>query len=174
MNGAGTELPQGIIMGPGAVALVDLKAVFRVLLRHFQHPIIPGDLCQNGGCGNVGAEAVPFYHGLDRQTKIRFPISVNERQLRSDTQLVQRPAHSQEGRLQNVDFIDFRLGSQTDSIGYRLLLNLWKQLTALFVRQLLAVRQTRNLQVLRQNHRRRANRSRQRSSACFIHAANQL
>ena len=42
MDGTGTICADGVVMCPCGIALVDVKAILGVLLRHFQHKVVPG------------------------------------------------------------------------------------------------------------------------------------
>ena len=99
MNRTGAVCTQGLVVGFRAVALVDFKTIFRVLLRQLHHDIITGNLRQNGSRRNVGAEAVALHHSLHRQAEIRLPVAVNQGDFRQDSELLQRPTHSKKSRL---------------------------------------------------------------------------
>ena len=76
-----------------AIALVGLKAVLGIDLRLLLHIPVPGDLGQDGRRRDIGALAVAADDRLNRQAKVPRPIAVDQRQLRPDSQLVQRPLH---------------------------------------------------------------------------------
>ena len=158
-------------MRPGRIALVDVKAVLGVLLRHFQHKVVPGDLGKHRRRGNIGTEAVPLDHGLHRDSEILFPVSVDQNEVGLYGKLPKRPLHGKKRGLQNVDLVNFLLRGETDPVGNSLFLNDREQLPALFVRQLFAVRQAGDIQMGRQDHRRRVHRAGQRPAPRFVHAA---
>ena len=82
MDGTGAVLPQQLIVELGAVSLVLLKLVLRVLLRRLDHPPVPAHLGQNGGRRNGGGAAVPLYKTAVVRNKGEalpaVPVAVNE------------------------------------------------------------------------------------------------
>ena len=70
-------------MRPCGIALVDVKAILGVLLRHFQHKVVPGDLGKHRRRCDIGAEAVPLDHGFYRYPEILFPVSVDQNEVRA-------------------------------------------------------------------------------------------
>ena len=99
MNGTGPEFFQSLIVGPGAVALVDVKAIGRVGFRQAEHHIVPGYFGKDRGGGDIQAEAISFYDRANRQAKVGFPVAVNKRQVRPDLQLFHCPPHGEKGCL---------------------------------------------------------------------------
>ena len=80
-------------MCPCGIALVDVKAILGVLLRHFQHKVVPGDLGKHRRRGDIGAETVPLDHGFYRYPEILFPVSVDQNEVGLYGKLPQRPLH---------------------------------------------------------------------------------
>ena len=92
MNGAGTQIPQGLVMRLGAIALVDLKAIAGIFGGHSLHIIVTGG-------SNIGATAIALDHRFYIYTKILLSIAVDQGQLRLNFQLRQCPLHSKKSGL---------------------------------------------------------------------------
>ena len=154
-----------------AVALVNLKSVARILFSHLQHDVVPGNLGQHGRGGDVGAQAVAPDHRPCRNTEVRFPVAVNQSQIRLAFKLRQCPLHGQKRGLQNIDFIDFLMAGKADAIGDSLRLNEGKQLPAFLVGELFGVVQTGQMEMFGQNYSGGAYRPGKRAAARLVHAA---
>ena len=86
------ELPQGCVVGRGAVALVRFKVIFRVLFRHLQHIAVTADLREHRGRRDVGAVPVALYDRAARHLNAGIAVAVDERQFRRGHELRDGPA----------------------------------------------------------------------------------
>ena len=97
MDGTHAVFPDGVIVPPGAVALVDSKAVFGILGIHFLHEPVPRYLCKNGRRRNRCIPCVTLNHRHGLYAKVGNSVAVDQRQLRLDAQLGNGVFHGKEG-----------------------------------------------------------------------------
>ena len=157
-----------------AVALVLFKAVLGVLLRVFEHQAIPADLRQNRRGGDRHRPRVTLYDILGGDIQRRQTVAVDHGVIRLDGQPLDRALHRVHGRLQDIVALDLFDRSESDGAGNSLFNDNVKERVALLLGQLLTIVHALDDTALGQDNGGGAHRTRQRSSARFINAADMV
>ena len=160
-------------MGPGSVALVPVKAVLRIFPGQFDHQAVTAHLREDGCGRDGGASCVAVDDAAAGHLDLLIPVSVDEGKLRFEAKPGDGPVHGQHGGAENVTLFDLFHRSKGHTPCQGKPLDFREQLFPLFLRELLGVVQARQFRLRRQNHRRRADRSREGAASGLIHTADQ-
>ena len=153
------------------IAHIPFPSVLRVLGRKFPHIFVPVCLCQHRCRGDGRELGVTLHHALVLIAVERLePVSVYQQIFRLDIQSAHSPLHSGDGCIQYVYgvylFCTYLFDCPRDGL---LLYHRTEQFPCLFG-HLLGVIQQRVIEVLRQDHGCRKDRSGQRAASGFVAA----
>lgn len=137
------ELGDGFSMLGGRISGIRLPVVVGVDLGQIPHQLIPVRLRQDARRGNRHKTRVPLHEASVRRQPRLTPeaIPIDQQVIRLDPcrqQRPRRPPHPEEGRLQDVDLVDFLRADKTHCPS-GVALDSLTQFIALFFSQLLAV-----------------------------------
>lgn len=133
------------------------------------HPGIPVRFGQDGGCSNGFEFAITTDNaGMGDSQKGFEPVPVDQEMLRGWSECVDRLVHGPNGRLQDIDLIDFFRGAHGYSPGDSFLLNDRSQGVPVGFTQLLGVIEQWMMPASRQDHRRCEYRTCQTAPSGFI------
>lgn len=155
------------------VALVNGKAVAWVSLVHLHQKAVPEDLGENGCGRNGGYFRVAFHDGLAADPKWWKSIPVDEHFHRGKTQPIDRSAHGQQGRLQDVETVDLFDAGLGNAAAQGLGSNFVEEGLTAVRTQGFAVGQPGNGILFVKNDGGRDNGPGQRAAACLVHTCNQ-
>ena len=153
------------------VALVLFERVLRVFLRKFFHQSVTVDLCHDRSGRNRRAFCVAAHDGVARHGYVSCLVAVDKRKIGLDGKIFYGSAHRQKRGVEYVYFVYLRRGRFAYAHGDRFFENDGVQFFPLLFGKFFRVVYSLGHKVLGQYHRRRHNRSAQRSSAHFVNAA---
>ena len=107
MLGQSTMLFQRGQMHLGRVTLVAVETILGVLLVKLLHFTVASHLGQNGGRRNRRYPTVTLHHRLCRTDKLGDAVTVHQHAVHVKGQSLYRTLHGQQGRVEDVQLIDF-------------------------------------------------------------------
>ena len=154
-----------------AVSLVLGETVLRITLVQCVHFRIPRHFGQHGSRRNGGDFRIALHHAFGRHAQIRrHAVAINPHFCRLLFQALHRAFHRQHGGVQDIQPRNFAHIGTRNAIRRSLRLNLHRQFVALFFAELFGIRQTAQIKIRRQNHRRRKHAAHQTATPRLIHA----
>jgi hypothetical protein len=106
-----------------AVAFVASKSVAGIKSVKFHHDTVSGDLGYDRSTGNGETQFVASGYSPLRYGTLRQGYSINNEEVRSFGQFFHCLHHSQLGRFEDVDGVDYLMGNDADAYSHSLFAN---------------------------------------------------
>ena len=155
------------------IAFVLGKSILRILSIETPHFLITRRLGEDGRRPDFKHTAVPFHHRLGGECNLGTMQAIHQYLMRNMRQPLDCALHGQQGRLQNIDAVDFLDGGIRDTPGERVLLDRERECIAFFFRERFGVGNAGDRPGWVQDYRGRVHGPCQWPPARFVHSADQ-
>lgn len=165
----GAKSGNGITVGFGRVAFVDLPSIARTLVGQSAHCFVAVGLCKDRGGGNVGEPSVAFDKRGPRDLAVGGEsVAVDYYGFRPQFESVERAMHGKNGCAQNIDPVNFFIIDNSDGPCESLVFNDGAKLVATFLADLFRIIEPRMAESSGKDNRGGVDRTGQTASSGFV------